>query len=83
MGTTETRALADVTPHGGQALRRGSRARTTLEAAGLVVSCPSDVELAEEASVAYKDVDRVVVVVDGARIARKVARLLPLGVVKG
>jgi tRNA-splicing ligase RtcB (3'-phosphate/5'-hydroxy nucleic acid ligase) len=57
--------------------------RRTLEAAGLAVSCPSDAALAEEVPVAYKDVDRVVAVVEGARIAHKVARLLPLGVVKG
>jgi tRNA-splicing ligase RtcB (3'-phosphate/5'-hydroxy nucleic acid ligase) len=48
-----------------------------------VVSCPSDAELAEEVPVAYKDVDRVMAVIEGARIAHKVARLLPLGVVKG
>ena len=39
--------------------------------------------LAEEAPLAYKDVDHVVEVVDGAGIARKVARLRPIGVVKG
>ena len=39
--------------------------------------------LAEEAPIAYKDVDNVVEVVDGAGIARKVARLRPIGVVKG
>lgn len=39
--------------------------------------------LAEEAPAAYKDVDRVVDVVHGAGIARKVARLTPLAVIKG
>jgi tRNA-splicing ligase RtcB len=39
--------------------------------------------LAEEAPVAYKDVDRVVNVVHGAGIARKVARLKPVAVIKG
>jgi tRNA-splicing ligase RtcB len=39
--------------------------------------------LAEEAPVAYKDVDRVVEVVHGAGIAKKVARLEPLVVIKG
>jgi RNA-splicing ligase RtcB len=33
--------------------------RRMLEAAAIVVSCPSDAELAEEVPVAYKDVDRV------------------------
>ena len=39
--------------------------------------------LAEEAPVAYKDVDSVVEVVHGAGIARKVARLEPVAVIKG
>jgi tRNA-splicing ligase RtcB len=39
--------------------------------------------LAEEAPGAYKDVDRVVEVVHGAGIARRVARLTPLAVIKG
>lgn len=50
---------------------------------GIVVRCPSNVELAEEAPYAYKDIERVVNVVDGAGLAHKVARLGPLGVVKG
>jgi tRNA-splicing ligase RtcB len=39
--------------------------------------------LAEEAPIAYKDVSRVVEVVHGAGLARKVARLRPLAVIKG
>ncbi len=39
--------------------------------------------LAEEMPEAYKDVDQVVEVVDMAGIARKVARVVPLGVIKG
>jgi tRNA-splicing ligase RtcB len=39
--------------------------------------------LAEEAPVAYKDVDRVIEVVSKSGIARKVARLRPVAVVKG
>ncbi|MBC7123601.1 MAG: RtcB family protein, partial [Pseudothermotoga sp.] len=31
----------------------------------------------------YKDVDRVVEIVDQVGLSRKVARLVPLGVVKG
>ncbi len=57
--------------------------RKELEAQGIVVRCPSNAELAEEAPVAYKDVERVVDVVARAGIARKVARLKPLGVLKG
>lgn len=57
--------------------------RRELEASGIVVRCPSNQELAEEAPVAYKDVERVVDVVARARIAKKVARLKPIGVLKG
>ena len=39
--------------------------------------------LAEEAPYAYKDVREIVDVVDGAGLARKVARLKPIGVLKG
>jgi tRNA-splicing ligase RtcB len=39
--------------------------------------------LAEEAPEAYKDVDRVVEVVHGAGIAKKVARITPVAVIKG
>jgi tRNA-splicing ligase RtcB len=39
--------------------------------------------LAEEAPAAYKDVDEVVDAVTVAGIARKVARLRPVAVVKG
>ena len=39
--------------------------------------------LAEEAPMAYKDVDRVIQVVHGSGIAKKVARLIPLAVIKG
>jgi len=40
-------------------------------------------ELAEEAPDAYKDVDRVVEIVERAGLAARVARLRPIGVVKG
>ncbi len=69
----------------GAAKRRvsGASIRKELEARGIVVRCPSAAELAEEAPLAYKDVDRVVDVVHEAGLARKVARLVPVGVVKG
>lgn len=61
----------------------GADLREELEAKGIHVRAGSMAGLAEEAPVAYKDVDRVVEVVHGANIARKVARLEPLAVVKG
>ena len=39
--------------------------------------------LAEEAPYAYKDVSQVVGVVEAAGLSRRVARLRPLGVLKG
>jgi tRNA-splicing ligase RtcB len=61
----------------------GSDVRRALEAKGILVVGAGHQELAEEAPHAYKDVDRVVDVVHAARLARKVARLVPLGVLKG
>jgi tRNA-splicing ligase RtcB len=63
--------------------RPGHEVRRALEAQGIVVRCPSNAELAEEAPYAYKDGERVVEVVHRAGLARRVARLRPLGVVKG
>jgi tRNA-splicing ligase RtcB len=62
---------------------QGGELRRQLEAQGIVVRCPSPKGLAEEAPFAYKDVDRVVRVVERAGLARRVARLVPIGVVKG
>jgi tRNA-splicing ligase RtcB len=54
-----------------------------LEARGITVRAAGLKTLAEEAPEAYKDVDRVVTVVHGAGISRRVARMTPLAVVKG
>jgi tRNA-splicing ligase RtcB len=62
---------------------RGDALRRELEAAGVRVRAGSLPGLAEEAPRAYKDVDRVIEVVSRAGIARKVARLKPVAVVKG
>ena len=69
--------------HAAKRTQPGHEVRRALEAQGIVVACPSSGELAEEAPFAYKDVERVVSVVHQAGLARKVARLRPLGVVKG
>jgi tRNA-splicing ligase RtcB len=62
---------------------RGDQLRQALEAEGIAVRAGSMGGLAEEAPQAYKDVDAVVETVSGAQIARKVARLRPVAVVKG
>jgi tRNA-splicing ligase RtcB len=61
----------------------GAELRRELEESGIVVRAGSDKGLAEEAPSAYKDVSQVVEVVHGAGLARKVARLRPLAVIKG
>lgn len=61
----------------------GGELRRELQERGIVVRCPSNKGLAEEAPFAYKDVERVVDVVERAGLARRVAQLRPLGVVKG
>lgn len=62
---------------------RGTQLRQALEREGIIIRCDSDPGLAEEAPKAYKDVEEVVNVVHGAKLARKVARLTPLAVIKG
>ncbi|HRN78119.1 MAG TPA: RtcB family protein [Candidatus Dependentiae bacterium] len=62
---------------------RGSQLREELERQGIIIRSDSDPGLAEEAPTAYKDVEDVVDVVAGAQLARKVARLKPLAVIKG
>jgi len=62
---------------------RGSTLRQELESQGIIIRSDSDPGLAEEAPVAYKDIEDVIDVVHGAGLARKVARLKPLAVVKG
>jgi tRNA-splicing ligase RtcB len=69
--------------HAARRLVGGAELRRQLEAQGIVTRCASSRGLAEEAPLAYKDVDRVVEVIERAGIARRVARLVPLGVLKG
>lgn len=62
---------------------RGDEVRHELEATGVAVRASSLRGLAEEAPLAYKDVDEVVATCERAGLTRRVARLRPLGVVKG
>ncbi len=62
---------------------RGSTLRQELEHQGIIIRSDSDSGLAEEAPLAYKDVDSVVEVIEKAQLARPVARLVPLAVIKG
>lgn len=62
---------------------RGDRLVADLAERGIAVRALSDAGVAEEAPDAYKDVDEVVRVCEEAGLSRRVARLRPLGVVKG
>jgi tRNA-splicing ligase RtcB len=75
-GRTMSRTAAKRKIHGGTL-------RQELEQQGIRVRAKSMAGLAEEAPDAYKDIDAVIEVVDGAGLARKVARLRPLAVMKG
>ena len=62
---------------------RGENLKQELERKGISIVSGSMAGLAEEAPIAYKDVNDVVRVVENVGLARRVARLRPVGVVKG
>jgi tRNA-splicing ligase RtcB len=61
----------------------GRRIDKELEAKGVIARAQSWKGLAEEQPKAYKNVDDVVDVVDRAGLSKKVARMRPIGVIKG
>jgi tRNA-splicing ligase RtcB len=61
----------------------GATLRRELAALDIEVRAGSNRGLTEEAPFSYKDVDAVVETVDRAGLAARVARLVPIGVVKG
>lgn len=62
---------------------RGRSIAKELENKGIIVMASGRGTLAEEAPEAYKDINQVVGVVDGAGISKKVCRMRPIGVIKG
>ncbi|NTU58954.1 MAG: RtcB family protein [Chlorobiaceae bacterium] len=62
---------------------QGGRLMQELESMGISVQAGSLSGLAEEAPEAYKDIADVVGTVAAAGIARKVAKLIPVGIMKG
>lgn len=79
-------------PHGaGRWMSRAAAVRSfsprevmrRLESRGILIRAATMKEIAEETPDAYKDVDRVALVADKVRIAKLVARMRPIGVVKG
>ncbi len=62
---------------------RGTELREQMTKRGIVVRAVSMSGLAEEAGLAYKDIDEVVNAVDSLGISKKVIQLRPLGSIKG
>jgi tRNA-splicing ligase RtcB len=69
--------------HAAVAAAAGRRIDKELEAKGVIVRAQSRKGLAEEQPKAYKNVDDVVEVVHDAGLSSKVARMRPIGVIKG
>jgi tRNA-splicing ligase RtcB len=91
-GTEKGEEAFFTTCHGaGRAMSRKQALRTVsgqevvkqLNQKGIIVKCWSLRGIAEEAPLAYKDIDSVVEVVHNAGLSKKVARLVPLAVIKG
>ncbi len=61
----------------------GQEVIKSLESKGIIVKCQDMKGIAEEAPQAYKDIHEVVEVVHKAGLSKKVARLVPLAVIKG
>jgi tRNA-splicing ligase RtcB (3'-phosphate/5'-hydroxy nucleic acid ligase) len=89
--TSMTRAFGSSCHGAGRRLSRHAAERAfrydevtrTLAGRGIVVRSSSREGVTQEAPGAYKDVEEVVRVAEGAGLTRRVARLVPLGVVKG
>jgi tRNA-splicing ligase RtcB len=62
---------------------QGETIKKELNAKGISVETDSVKSLAEEAPQSYKDIENVIKVSDELGLAKKVARLIPIGVIKG
>ncbi len=91
-GTRDSREAWHSVCHGaGRIMSRKQATRTVsgqnvvkeLKQKGITVKCWSSRGIAEEAPLAYKDIHSVVDVVHNAGLSKKVAKLVPLAVIKG
>ncbi|MFA5110785.1 MAG: RtcB family protein [Desulfobaccales bacterium] len=82
-GSTCHGAGRKMSRHQAKKVARGRSIIQELAAQGIIVRGAGRATIDEEISEAYKDVANVVDVVHGAGIAKKVAKLKPLGVIKG
>ncbi|MGP8071899.1 MAG: RtcB family protein [Thermoplasmata archaeon] len=91
LATSMERSFGSSCHGAGRRLSRHAAVRTfryeevtrELRSRGIIVRSASREGVTEEAPGAYKDVEEVVRVAEGAGLTRRVARLVPLGVVKG
>ena len=92
VGTEQGKERFFSTAHGaGRAMSRKAATRQIsgqevirkLKEKGIIIKCRSYRGIAEEAPMAYKDIDNIVDVVHKAGLSKKVARVVPLAVIKG
>ena len=92
VGTEKSKEAFYTVNHGaGRTMSRRQATRTIsgekvierLRKKGIIVKCRSMKGIAEEAPLAYKDIDDVIEIVHSAGLAKKVAKLVPLAVIKG
>jgi tRNA-splicing ligase RtcB len=69
--------------HQAKKMVRGQELQKEMERRGIHVRTASWGGLAEEAGIAYKNIDEVVEATELAGLSKRVVRLLPLGNVKG
>jgi tRNA-splicing ligase RtcB len=69
--------------HQAKKLVKGQKLQQDMEARGIYVRTASWGGLAEEAGFAYKNIDQVVQATEESGLSRRVAKLLPIGNVKG
>jgi tRNA-splicing ligase RtcB len=75
-GRTMSRSKAKKQVHGKSLLKE-------MREAGIYVQAASMPGLAEEAGIAYKQIDDVIQAIDDLGISKKVVKILPLGNIKG
>jgi len=61
----------------------GQEVLKSLKSKNIIIKCRSVRGIAEEAPLAYKNIDEVVTVINNAGLAQKIAKLIPLAVIKG
>lgn len=91
VGTNENFAFSSTAHGAGRVLGRRQALKklnlnqvlSNLQKRGIIVKSKSKKTILEEAPDAYKEIDRVIEIVDKLNLSKKVAKLIPLGVIKG